>query len=108
MTTSPVQLKDLLDVLGEIAMPSLAESWDNVGLLVGDPGQVVSGVLVALDPTEEIFAEAIERGCDAVVTHHPLIFKPIQAITVASARSSTLAAHALLLLVRGRCLSSTT
>jgi dinuclear metal center YbgI/SA1388 family protein len=80
MTGSPVQLKDLLAVLEEIARPSLAESWDNVGLMVGDPGQEIKGVLVALDPTEEIFAEALARGCDVVVTHHPLIFKPLQAI----------------------------
>jgi dinuclear metal center YbgI/SA1388 family protein len=80
MTKSTVRVKDLLAVLEEIARPSLAESWDNVGLMVGDPDQEISGVLVALDPTEEIFAEAARRGCDAVVTHHPLIFKPLQAI----------------------------
>ena len=80
MSKSPVRLKDLLAVLEEIAMPSLAESWDNVGLMVGDPGQEIKGVLVALDPTEEIFAEAVALGCDVVVTHHPLIFKPLQAI----------------------------
>ena len=80
MSTSPVRIKDLLAVLEEIARPSLAESWDNVGLMVGDPQQEISKVLVSLDPSEEIFAEAEDKGCDALVTHHPLIFKPLQAI----------------------------
>ena len=80
MTTSPILLKDLLSVLDETASPSLAESWDNVGLMAGDPGIEVTGVLVALDLTEEILAEAEDRGCNVVVTHHPLIFKPLQAV----------------------------
>ena len=71
MTTSPILLKDLLSVLDETASPSLAESWDNVGLMAGDPGIEVTGVLVALDLTEEILAEAEDRGCNVVVTHPP-------------------------------------
>ena len=80
MTTSPPVLKELLAVLDGIAAPSLAEPWDNVGLMVGDPGQDISGVLVALDASEEIMAEAESHGCNVVVTHHPLIFKPLQAV----------------------------
>ena len=44
MTASPLCLKDLLIVLEEIARPSLAESWDNVGLMLGDPGQEINAV----------------------------------------------------------------
>ena len=77
--SSPV-LNDLLAVLDEIAAPTLAESWDNVGLMVGDPGQDVRGVMVALDSSEEILAEAESNGCNVVVTHHPLIFKPLTAV----------------------------
>lgn len=80
MTTSPALLKNLLAVLEEIATPGLAEAWDNVGVMVGDPGQEITGVLVALDPTEEVLAEAENHGCNVVVTHHPLIFKPLQSI----------------------------
>ena len=80
MTTSPPVLKELLAVLDGIAAPSLAEPWDNVGLMVGDPGQDISGVLVALDVSEEVMAEAESHGCNVVVTHHPLIFKPLQAV----------------------------
>ncbi len=80
MTKSQPLLKDLLAVLDGIAAPSLAEPWDNVGLMVGDPGQEISGVLVALDASEAIMVEAESHGCNVVVTHHPLIFKPLAAI----------------------------
>ncbi|MDT8334328.1 MAG: Nif3-like dinuclear metal center hexameric protein [Desulfurivibrionaceae bacterium] len=80
MTTAPPLLKDLLAVLAEIAAPALAESWDNVGLMVGDPALEISGVLVALDASEEVLDEAQRHGCNVVVTHHPLIFKPLQSV----------------------------
>ena len=80
MTSSPKQLKDLLVVLDELATSSLAESWDNVGLMVGDPETKVTGVLVSLDFTEDVLAEAVELGCNVVVTHHPLIFRPLQSV----------------------------
>jgi dinuclear metal center YbgI/SA1388 family protein len=80
MTMSPPVLHELLAVLDGLAPPGLAEPWDNVGLMVGDPGREVTGVLVALDASEEILAEATRHGCNVVVTHHPLIFKPLPAI----------------------------
>lgn len=80
MATSPPVLKELIAVLEEIAGSSLAESWDNVGLMVGDPGQDVRGVLVALDASEAIMAEAASHGCNVLVTHHPLIFQPLTSI----------------------------
>lgn len=70
----------LLETLDGIASFSLAEQWDNVGLMVGDPGQQVLGILVALDPTEEVLAEAKECGADCIITHHPLIFNPLKTI----------------------------
>ena len=80
MVTSSPTIKDLLAVLAELASPSLAEPWDNVGLMVGDPDRRISGVLVALDASEEVLAEAESYGCNVVITHHPLIFKPLQAV----------------------------
>lgn len=53
---------------------SLAEDWDNVGLLCGRADKEVARVLVALDPFEDVAEEAIRLGADAIVTHHPLIF----------------------------------
>ena len=60
---------------------SLAEDWDNVGLLCGHAEKEVSRVLVALDPFEGVCREARERGAELIVTHHPLIFTPLRAAT---------------------------
>ena len=73
-------VKDLLKALDKIAAFGLAEEWDNVGLMLGDPNQPVKGIIVALDPTEELLAEAQEIGADCIITHHPLIFHPLKAI----------------------------
>ena len=73
-------VKDLLKALDEIAAFGLAEQWDNVGLMLGNPNQPLRGILVALDPTEEVLAEAEEIGADCIITHHPLIFHPLKAI----------------------------
>jgi dinuclear metal center YbgI/SA1388 family protein len=73
-------VKDLLKVLDKIAGFGLAEQWDNVGLMLGDLNQHLKGILVALDPTEEVLAEALEIGADCIITHHPLIFHPLKVI----------------------------
>lgn len=75
-----VQLSLLLEGLERIAPPSLAEEWDNVGLLVGDRSREVSTILLALDATLPLLEEAIERGVDTIITHHPCIFRPLHAI----------------------------
>ena len=73
-------VKDLLEILDTIAAFGLAEKWDNVGLLLGDPDQQIAGVLVALDPTEEVLAETLDCGANCIITHHPLIFHPLKSI----------------------------
>lgn len=52
-----------------------AESWDNVGLLIGDESQEVTGILTALDCTLEIVEQAIEENINTIISHHPLILK---------------------------------
>lgn len=74
---------DILGLLEAIAPSGLAADWDNVGLLVGSPDQEVRGILVALDPTVAVLEEAIGRGCNLVLTHHPVIFKRLKAINPA-------------------------
>ena len=59
----------------------LAYDWDNVGLNVGDPAAAVTGGVVALDLTHAVLDEAAEAGANVVVTHHPLLFKGIKAVT---------------------------
>lgn len=61
--------------------PSLAEEWDNVGLQVGDPRAPLQKVLVCLDVSAEVLAAAKEAGNTAVLSHHPLIFRPLKSLT---------------------------
>lgn len=60
---------------------SLAEDWDNVGLQVGDPTAEVHRVLIGLDPTEDAVQQALDDSAQLLLTHHPLLFKPIKKLT---------------------------
>jgi len=64
----------------ELAPLHWAESWDNVGLQVGDPAAAVQRVLVALELTDAVVEEAERLGCDLVVVHHPPLFRPLKAL----------------------------
>jgi dinuclear metal center YbgI/SA1388 family protein len=77
-----MKVSSLVEYLDSIYPFALAEEWDNVGLIVGDSRAAVNGVLLALDVTHEVLDEAIEHGCNVVVTHHPPIFKPIKRLPV--------------------------
>lgn len=74
------RVKDILNTLNTLAPFDLAEPWDNVGLLVGNPDQQVTAILAGLDPTNCLIDEAISLGANTVITHHPVIFKPLPAI----------------------------
>lgn len=74
-------IKDVISAIESFAPPSLQESWDNTGLQTGDPEAECTGALVCLDPTEEVVAEAVRRGCNLVVSHHPLLFHGLKHIT---------------------------
>jgi len=73
-------VKDITDILEDFAPLQDQESWDNAGLCVGSPGDEVHGVLVGFDCTPALVQEAVERGADLIVTHHPLIFKGLRRI----------------------------
>ena len=68
-------VQQIFDVLDRYAPVENAFDWDNVGLLVGDPAAEVKKTLVALDCTDEVIREAKIRGCNLIVTHHPVIFR---------------------------------
>lgn len=80
MPEETLTLQKLLSTLNAIAPFTLAEPWDNVGLMVGDPDQPVNDILVALDPTPEVISEAATKKINTIITHHPLIFTPIKKI----------------------------
>ena len=77
-------VSDIMHVLDSIAPQALAEGWDNVGLQVGDPGRKVKNIWIALDPTYPVVDAACRQKVDFLITHHPLIFKPLQSINFRS------------------------
>lgn len=79
-----MKLKDLLDTLDQIAPLRLAESWDNVGLLVGDAGRDVARAMLTIDFTATVAGETFAAGCDLVIAYHPVIFAPIKRIVAPS------------------------
>jgi dinuclear metal center YbgI/SA1388 family protein len=81
MTTT---VSDIIDIMEAIAPAGLAESWDNVGLQVGDPRWPVKTVWVALDPLPAVVSAACRAGVDMLITHHPLIFKPLARLNPAT------------------------
>lgn len=76
-----VKVSDIARTIEEFAPKSLQESYDNTGLQVGNPDMQVTAALLCLDITEEILDEAIQRQCNLVITHHPLIFRGLKEIT---------------------------
>ena len=73
-----MKVKDIVAAIEEFAPASFQSDFDNTGLQVGSPEQEVHGVLGGFDCTPELVQEAVEKGCDMIVTHHPLIYHPIK------------------------------
>lgn len=79
-----MQIKEIVQFLEEIAPLSYQESYDNAGLLVGRADQELKGLLITLDITEAVVQEAIQKQCNLIVAHHPVIFHPLKRITGAT------------------------
>lgn len=73
-----MKIQDVIQHLEEIAPLAFQESYDNCGLLTGHSQQSVSQALITLDCTEEIVDEAIAKGCELIIAHHPIIFKGLK------------------------------
>jgi dinuclear metal center YbgI/SA1388 family protein len=73
-------LRDLAARVEAMAPSALAESWDNVGLQIGDPGAPVRRAMTCLEATTPIFEEAQRRRADVLIAHHPLIFRPMKTL----------------------------
>ncbi len=76
-----MRIKEVTQYLDQIAPPSYQESYDNAGLLVGDASWEVTGMLLALDSTEAVLEEAIEKGCNLIIAHHPIVFSGLKKLT---------------------------
>ena len=74
-------IADIADALNAWAPPGSAQDYDNVGLQVGDADRSVSRALIALDATPEVLHEAQRREAALVITHHPLLFRPLNSVT---------------------------
>lgn len=91
-------LADVVRALEQAYPPELAESWDAVGLVCGDPASAVESVLVAVDATDAVVTEALERGVQALVVHHPLLLRGVHGVGADTAKGALV--HRL---IRGGC-----
>ncbi len=76
-----MKCRDILYALFELMPEDAAEEWDNVGLLTGRPEKEVKKIYIALDATDDVIDDAVKSGADMLLTHHPMIFKPMKKIT---------------------------
>lgn len=75
-----MKIRNVVQYLESVAPPSLQESYDNAGLLTGDPDWECTGLICTLDTLEAVVDEAVENGCNLIVSHHPVIFKGLKKI----------------------------
>lgn len=73
-------VSDIASAIEEFAPKRLQEPYDNAGLQVGDPAMEVSAALLCLDVTEDILKEALDRHCNLIVSHHPLLFNGLKEV----------------------------
>lgn len=83
-------VRDVCDHLKSMAPLQIAEDWDNVGLLLGDNASEINAALTCLTLTTDVAAEAVQKKAGLVVTHHPVLFKPIKKITSETAEGRML------------------
>jgi dinuclear metal center YbgI/SA1388 family protein len=76
-----MKIQEITSFLESVAPPSLQESYDNAGLLTGNSNWECTGIICTLDATEEVVLEAIEKKCNLIVAHHPIIFGGLRKIT---------------------------
>ncbi len=76
-----MKLRDVISYLESQAPLEFQESYDNTGLLVGSPDQLVSSALICVDATEEVIKEALQKKTDLIISHHPVIFSELKRLT---------------------------
>ncbi len=91
MTKPSITLQAIIDVLNGIAPFYYAEDWDNTGLMIGNPKQIITGILIGLDPTLDLLCEAQDVNANLIITHHPAIFHPLKSIQLDQPTSAFIA-----------------
>ena len=79
-----MNIASVIEYLESVAPPALQESYDNAGLITGNIMDELTGVLVCLDSLESVVEEAIERHCNLIVAHHPILFYGLKRLTGSS------------------------
>lgn len=95
---TPVTLAEIIAVLDDAYPPALAESWDSVGLVCGDPAETVDSVLIGVDATAAVVDEAIGAGAQLLLAHHPLLLRGVDTVGAQTPKGSLI--HKL---IRARC-----
>ncbi len=76
-----MKITGIIQALEQVAPPAMAEDWDNVGLLVGDDAANVTKLMVCVDATSDVLAEAVRSRAQMILSHHPVIFKGVSRVT---------------------------
>ncbi|MFM9985035.1 MAG: Nif3-like dinuclear metal center hexameric protein [Flavobacteriales bacterium] len=76
-----MKLSELIQSLETFAPPALQEGYDNSGLIVGDPEMTITSAIICLDSTPDVIDEAIRKGSNLVIAHHPIVFSGLKKIT---------------------------
>jgi dinuclear metal center YbgI/SA1388 family protein len=79
--TINMKLKELIQSLETFAPPALQEGYDNSGLILGSPEMEITSALICLDSTPDVIEEAIKKGCNLVIAHHPIVFSGLKKLT---------------------------
>jgi dinuclear metal center YbgI/SA1388 family protein len=98
VSTEPARLADVVAAVHRRYPPASAEPWDAVGLVCGDPEQPVRRIHLAVDPVAATVDEALAAGADLLLTHHPLLLRPVSSVA-----ADTVAGRLVHRLVRGGC-----
>lgn len=85
-----MRLSRVIEVLDGLYPPSWAQPWDAVGLVCGDPEQDVSRVMFAVDPVAAVVQEALDWRADLLITHHPLLLRPVNSVAAVTPKGRSL------------------
>lgn len=77
-----MKINELMQLIDREIPLSKAESWDNVGLLIGDKESAITTIMTTLDCTLEVVEEAVQQQCNTIICHHPLIFSGIKTLRI--------------------------
>ncbi len=79
-----MKVSEITEILNKWMPISIAEDFDNVGLLIGSPNSLVKNILVTLDTTSNVIDEAIDNNCNLIISYHPIIFNDLKKVTLDS------------------------